>query len=103
MHNLWVFINRYSTFFLFILFFGGSIVLVVRNNTFQRANAINSSSEIIGSIYQQVDYFKGYLSLNERYGPRGRNCRAHSALLTSYDHDDQDISKIARQTAQRRQ
>lgn len=101
MRNLWVFINRYSTFFLFILFFGGSIVLVVRNNTFQRANAINSSNQITGSIYQQVDYFKGYLSLNETNLALARENAALRALLKSSNYDDKVISNIIRDSTQR--
>src|SRR5690554_2813424 len=103
MRNLWVFINRYSTFFLFILFFCGSIVLVVRNNTFQRASAINSSSQVIGSLYQQVDYFKGYLSLNETNLALARENAALRALLKSSNYDDKVISNIARDTAQQPQ
>lgn len=100
MRNLWVFINRYGTFFLFILFFGGSIVLVVRNNTFQRASAINSSNQVIGSIYQQVDYLKGYLSLNETNLTLARENAALRALLKSSNYDDKVISDIARDSTQ---
>src|SRR5690606_42118606 len=63
--NLWIFINRYSTFFLFILFFGIAFFLVIRNNTFQRASVLNSSNQLIGRAYQQIDYFKGYLRSEE--------------------------------------
>lgn len=100
MRNLWVFINRYGTFFLFILFFGGSIILVVRNNTFQRASAINSSNQVIGSIYQQVDYLKGYLSLNETNLTLARENAALRALLKSSNYDDKVISDIARDSTQ---
>ncbi|TCK85475.1 rod shape-determining protein MreC [Albibacterium bauzanense] len=100
MRNLWVFINRYSTFFLFILFFGGSIVLVVRNNTFQRASTINSSNQIIGSIYQQVDYFKGYLSLNETNLALARENAALRALLKSSNYDNKVISNVIRDSTQ---
>ncbi|QQD14189.1 rod shape-determining protein MreC [Sphingobacterium sp. UDSM-2020] len=65
MRNLWLFLRRYNAFFWFILFFGFSMFLVVTNNTFQRASALNSSNTIIGNIYQKVNSWKSYLSLTE--------------------------------------
>jgi rod shape-determining protein MreC len=100
MRNLWIFINRYSTFFLFILFFGVSVILVVRNNTFQRANTLNSSSLIIGSIYERVDYFKGYLYLNETNLALARENAALRALLKGSTYDDNVITNIARDSTQ---
>jgi rod shape-determining protein MreC len=103
MRNLWVFINRYSTFFLFILFFGVSVILVVFNNTFHRANTLNSSSLIIGSIYEKVDYFKGYLNLNETNLALARENAALRALLKSSTYDDNVITNIARDSTQQPQ
>ncbi|QNL47678.1 rod shape-determining protein MreC [Olivibacter sp. SDN3] len=65
MRNLWIFISKYNNFFLFILFFGISFILVIRNNSFQRASTINSSNAFIGSIYQRIDNFTQYLNLKE--------------------------------------
>lgn len=65
MRNLWVFILKYNNFFLFILFFATSFLLVIRNNSYQRASAFNSSNGIIGSVYQYIDYFEQYLHLTE--------------------------------------
>ncbi|CDS94092.1 rod shape-determining protein MreC [Sphingobacterium faecium] len=65
MRNLWLFLRRYNAFFWFILFFGFSVFLVVTNNTFQRASALNSSNHIIGHIYEKVNSWKSYLSLTE--------------------------------------
>src|SRR5690606_34136935 len=65
MRNLWIFLIRYNAIFWFILFFVISIILVVRNNNFQRSSFINSSNVIIGSYYKQVNSWKSYLSLNE--------------------------------------
>ncbi|TYR36575.1 rod shape-determining protein MreC [Sphingobacterium phlebotomi] len=65
MRNLWLFLIRYNAIFWFILFFVISIILVVRNNNFQRSSFINSSNVIIGSYYEQVNSWKSYLSLNE--------------------------------------
>ncbi|MEJ5092550.1 Cell shape-determining protein MreC precursor [compost metagenome] len=65
MRNLWLFLRRYNAFFWFILFFGFSMFLVVTNNSFQRASALNSSNSVIGHIYEKVNSWKSYLSLTE--------------------------------------
>lgn len=100
MRNLWIFINRYSNFFLFILFFGIAFVLIVRNNSFQRASALNSSNQIIGQAYQQVDYFKGYLNLNETNHTLAQENAALRALLKSSNYDNSVTVKITRDSLQ---
>jgi len=100
MRNLWIFISRYSTFFLFILFFGISVFLVIRNNSFQRASALNSSNQIIGQAYQKVDYFKGYLSLNESNLKLARENAALRALLKSSNYDNELTVNTIRDTLQ---
>lgn len=100
MRNLWIFINRYSNFFLFILFFGISIVLVIRNNSFQRASALNSSNQVIGRAYEQVDYFKGYLSLNETNLALAKENAALRALLKSSNYDNKVVTNVMRDSLQ---
>ncbi|QQT26559.1 MULTISPECIES: rod shape-determining protein MreC [Sphingobacterium] len=63
MRNLWLFLIRYNAFFWFILFFVFSVLLVVKNNTFQRASAFNSSNVVIGNMYAKVNSWKSYLAL----------------------------------------
>ncbi len=65
MKNLWLILTRYNAFFMFIVFFGASFYLVVRNNSFQRASAVNSSAQLVGSAYAKVNAWKGYLHLSE--------------------------------------
>ena len=65
MRNLWLFLIRYNAILWFILFFAFSIILVVRNNSFQRASFINSSQVLVGSYYKQVNSWKNYLALDE--------------------------------------
>jgi len=100
MRNLWIFISRYSTFFLFILFFGIAVVLVIRNNSFQRASALNSSNQMIGKAYQNVDYLKGYLSLNETNLALSRENAALRALLKSSSYDNNVVVNITRDSLQ---
>jgi len=79
MRNLWIFISKYNNFFLFILFFSISFALIVKNNRFQRASALNSSNAVIGSIYQQIDDFSQYLDLKQT----NRNLAEENAYLRS--------------------
>lgn len=65
MRNLWLFLVRYNAVFWFILFFVASLLLVIRHNRFQRSAFINSSNVVVGSIYDKLNSWKGYLSLEE--------------------------------------
>lgn len=62
MKNLWLFLSRYNAIF-GLLFFVVAIVLVVRNNSYQRASFLNSSNVMVGSFYKQVNSWKSYLAL----------------------------------------
>src|SRR5690606_1263734 len=98
MRNLWIFINRYSTFFLFILFFAVSFILTIRNNSFQRASALNSSNEVIGRAYEKINYFKAYINLNETNLTLAHENAALRALLKSSNYDSEVISRTIRDT-----
>lgn len=65
MRNIWIFIGKYNAFFLFLLFFGFSLFLVIRNNVFQRSYAFNSSNKIVGNIYFHVNEFTRYFNLGK--------------------------------------
>ncbi|SFC10436.1 rod shape-determining protein MreC [Parapedobacter composti] len=65
MKNLWLILHKYNAFFLFIVFFGVAFYLVVQNNTFQRASAINSSNQLIGGAYAEINGWRSYLHLAE--------------------------------------
>lgn len=63
MRNLWIFINRYNAFFLFVIFFTIGIVLTVKNNAYQRSVAFNSTNEVVGHAYERLNVFKKYMNL----------------------------------------
>ncbi len=63
MRNLWIFINRYNAFFFFIIFFAIGIILTVKNNAYQRSVTVNSTNEIVGEVYQNLNVWKKYLNL----------------------------------------
>lgn len=65
MRNLLIFITKYNAFFLFLIFEISSIVIYVKYNAFQKASAINSSNQVIGKLYTQVNGLYDYLSLKQ--------------------------------------
>jgi len=65
MRNLWIFINRYNAFFLFVIFFTIGIILTVKNNTYQRSVTFNSTNEVVGHAYERLNVFKRYMNLGE--------------------------------------
>ena len=88
MRNLWRFISNYNAFFLFIIFFTASIILLVRNNDFQRASTLNSSNQIIGNIYSQVNNITKYLHLDVVNDSLAKeNARLRNMLPSSFFSD----------------
>lgn len=101
MLNLWRFISKYNAFFLLIIYFSISVILLIRNNDFQRASTFNSSNQVIGSIYQQSNKITKYLDLslvNDSLAKENLNLR--SQLKSSF-FDDSLITKIVKDTINR--
>src|SRR5690606_20080394 len=88
MKNLWILIHKYNAFFLFILFFGFSCYLVVKNNTFQRASAVNSSNQLVGSAYAWINGWKSYLHLSESNTRLAEENAALREQLQRFTHPD---------------
>jgi rod shape-determining protein MreC len=65
MRNLFAFIWKYKNFFLFLIIESLSVFLLIRNNNYQRAGFINSSSEVAGNILQTYDNFTQYFTLKQ--------------------------------------
>jgi rod shape-determining protein MreC len=65
MKNLWLILNKYNAFFLFVVFFGIACYLVVQNNSFQRASTVNSSNQLVGAAYEKINAWKSYLHLQD--------------------------------------
>ena len=63
MRNLWIFISRYNAFFFFIIFFTIGIILTVRNNIYQRSVTFNSTNELVGEVYTNLNVLKKYVNL----------------------------------------
>jgi rod shape-determining protein MreC len=65
MRNLLIFITKYNAFFLFLIFEISSIIIYVKYNAFQKASVINSSNQVTGRLYTQINGLYDYLSLKE--------------------------------------
>lgn len=92
MRNLWIFINKYSAFFLFILFFGISLILTIQKNSFQRASFLSSSNYFVGNLYSKINSFKSYLHLNEDNILLSQENASLRALLKSSQYSNKLIT-----------
>jgi rod shape-determining protein MreC len=89
MRNIWLFFLKYNAFFLLIIYFLISLSLLIKNNSFQRASAWNSSNKIAGSAYEQVNEVKSYLSLrNINDSLAAENAILRNQLATSFKSDN---------------
>ncbi|WP_423149180.1 rod shape-determining protein MreC [Rubrolithibacter danxiaensis] len=103
MRNLWIFISKYNAFFLFAISFVGSLVIAIKNNSFQRATVINSSNEVVGEIYSRVNHFKEYLNLvNVNDSLAAENARLRNSLKSS-KFDDSVAQNIVNDTLTKQQ
>ncbi|POY38500.1 rod shape-determining protein MreC [Solitalea longa] len=63
MRNLWLFILRFRAFFLFVIFEVTALVLLIRNNDYQKTTFLNSSNQFIGNLYETSNDIKSYVLL----------------------------------------
>ncbi|MEJ7778872.1 MAG: rod shape-determining protein MreC [Daejeonella sp.] len=88
MRNLWLFISKYNAFFLLIIFFTISLIMMVNNNSYQRASVWNSSNQIIGSTYERVNQFSSYLVLGRTNDSlSAENAKLRNLLKSSFYSD----------------
>jgi len=88
MRNLWLFIGKYNAFFLFLIFFTISLILLINNNSYQRASVWNSSNHIVGAVYERVNEFSSYLILRKTNDSlAAENARLKNLLKSSF-YDD---------------
>src|SRR5690606_21019003 len=81
MKNIWFLIVKFNAFFLFLLFFSISLILIVQNNVFQRSSSLNSTNYFVGKIYEQSSQWKDYLSLRSANEALAiENARLHAEL-----------------------
>ncbi|MFD0748583.1 rod shape-determining protein MreC [Mucilaginibacter calamicampi] len=95
MRNLLIFISKYNAFFLFVIFEVAAIVIYIKYNSFQKASFINSTNQVVGSLYARVDGFKGYLTLREVNDSLAKeNARLRNRLKSSFYIDSVAKGKV---------
>ena len=88
MRNLWLFISKYNAFFLLVIFFTISLILLINNNSYQRASVWNSSNQVVGTAYERINEFSSYLVLGKTNDSlAAENARLRNLLKSSY-YDD---------------
>jgi rod shape-determining protein MreC len=84
--NLIIFLRRYFNFFLFLLLEVICIVLVFRNNDFQKTAYLNSANSVSARLYNRYNNVQYYFHLKATNDSLvNENARLHNILRTSYD------------------
>ncbi len=65
MRNIFLFIRRYFTFFIFLFLQGVSLWFLFNYNRFHRAKFLGVANEVTGRINTQYNYFEDYFTLKE--------------------------------------
>lgn len=85
MRNLFLFIQRYYVFFVFLLLLVLSFFILISNNLYQRSVFINSSNAVTGELYSSVSYVRGYFQLKkENKALLEENARLKSLMRDAY-------------------
>jgi rod shape-determining protein MreC len=101
MNNLWRFISKFNALFLFVIFFTISATLLIKNNDFQRVSTLNTSNEIIGRIYTQVNSVTKYIHLDTvNKALAAENTYLRNQLKSSH-FNDSIVTKIVKDTINR--
>ena len=86
MRNLIIFLRRYFNFFLFLLLEVICIVLVFRNNDFQKTAYLNSANNVSARLYNRYNNVQYYFHLKATNDSLvNENSRLHNILRSSYD------------------
>jgi rod shape-determining protein MreC len=84
--NLIIFLRRYFNFFLFLLLEVICIVLVFRNNDFQKTAYLNSANSISARLYNRYNNVQYYFHLKATNDSLvNENARLHNMLRSSFD------------------
>lgn len=65
MHNLFLFIRKFYSFFLFLFLEVGCLILIARANAPHRATIVNSANRVTGAVYETRREVTGYFGLRE--------------------------------------
>ncbi|MEX0811063.1 MAG: rod shape-determining protein MreC [Chitinophagales bacterium] len=85
MRNLFLFIERYRTFLLFLLLEGFCFFLVINFHSYQRSSFLNSANFVTGNVYKTYDNAISYLYLGRvNDSLRVENARLYSQLPNAH-------------------
>src|SRR5690606_6152722 len=103
MRNLWLFLSKYNAFFLLVIFFTVSLTLLLINNSYQRASVWDSSTDIVGSLYERVNELKRYMALAKTNDSLAmENSKLRDSLKSSF-YSDQSEQVTIRDSSQKQQ
>jgi rod shape-determining protein MreC len=88
MRNLWIFISRYNAFFFFIIFFTVALVLTVKNNVYQKSATVNSTNEVVGTAYENLNVLTKYANLGQVNDSLAKENARLSARVFALTHQD---------------
>jgi len=83
MRNLFLFIQRFYVFFVFLLLLVLSFFILISNNLYQRAAFINSANSFAGELYTSVSDVRSYFQLKQE----NESLLAENAQLKSLMRD----------------
>lgn len=85
MRNLFLFIQRYYVFFVFLLLLVLSFFILISNNLYQRSAFINSSNAVTGELFSSVSDVRSYFQLKkENEALLEENARLKSLMRDAY-------------------
>jgi rod shape-determining protein MreC len=88
MRNLWIFISRYNAFFFFIIFFTVALVLTVKNNVYQKSATVNSTNEVVGKAYENLNVLTKYANLGQVNDSLAKENAKLSSQIFAMNHRD---------------
>ena len=83
MHNLFSFLIRHSSWFVFILYIAISITLLLQNNPYQQYVYLSSANKVSSSIYKGVSNITSYFNLRTiNQGLQERNALLEMEIIS---------------------
>jgi len=92
--NLFLFLNRFHFFILFLLLEGICTYFLVQNNNYQHASFMNSSNVLVGRFYKSYGDIKEYMNLrseNKRLSDENARLRTMLGDTTLLSKSDKEL------------
>ncbi|MDB5021130.1 MAG: rod shape-determining protein MreC, partial [Pedobacter sp.] len=79
---------RYNAFFFFIIFFTVALVLTVKNNVYQKSATVNSTNEVVGKAYENLNVLTKYANLGQVNDSLAKENAKLSSQIFAMNHRD---------------